>query len=249
MYYTKIKSFTTDQPICQKLEGGKDCYFVQHADIVRHYSQRDLDEQPVIDWVMNNFVKSDKVFVDIGAHIGEYSLQAARKAAHVHSFECYPKSFNYLCANIALQNLHFSIDTHRVALSNKEGVAQCQNRDNIQADGGGNGIVRFNRDSNYDVPMINVPMRTLDSYGLTNIGFIKIDVEGHEKQVLEGATETLRANHYPPFIFESWYPDGREDHLVPKTELRRELFEYIHSLGYVIHPIHGFYEIFLAVHP
>lgn len=42
-----------------------------------------------------------------------------------------------------------------------------------------------------------VPSLTLDSLGLSGVGFIKIDVEGHELAVLEGARETLRA----------WRPD------------------------------------------
>ena len=42
------------------------------------------------------------------------------------------------------------------------------------------------------VETIRVPLRTLDSYNLSNIGFIKIDVEGHELDVLRGAEVTLR---------------------------------------------------------
>jgi hypothetical protein len=36
------------------------------------------------------------------------------------------------------------------------------------------------------------PMRTLDSFNLTNVGFVKIDVEGHEEAVLHGGVETLK---------------------------------------------------------
>ena len=42
------------------------------------------------------------------------------------------------------------------------------------------------------VETVKVPMRTLDSYQLSNVGFIKIDVEGHEEAVLHGSSETLR---------------------------------------------------------
>ena len=249
MFYSKVQSFHTDHPICQHLEGGRGYFFTPTADMGKKHAQRGLDEQPVIDWVLENFVRGDKAFIDIGSHIGGYAVQAASKAAHVHAFECFPVSFHYLCANIALQGVHFSVQAHQVALSNKEGVAMCQNRTTIQADGGGNGLVRFPRDEQLGVSTVQVPTRTLDSYGLTNVGFIKIDVEGHEKEVLEGAVETLKANQYPPFLFESWYPDSNEDHLIPRGKLREDLFAYITSLGYKIHAVQGYHEIFLAVHP
>jgi hypothetical protein len=80
----------------------------------------------------------------------------------------------------------------------------------------------------------------LDSYSLNDIGFIKIDVEGHELQVLKGATETLKENNYPPILFESWPANNTTN-----TTLKDNLFQYLFELGYKIggtpHP-----EIFIA---
>ena len=42
---------------------------------------------------------------------------------------------------------------------------------------------------------MEVPVRTLDSFGLTSVGFIKIDVEGHELAVLQGACKTIALSH------------------------------------------------------
>jgi FkbM family methyltransferase len=246
MYYCRARSIDTEEPVYQKLEGGKDHYFLVAARVAKPCAATGVHEQPIIDWVMDNFVKEGKACVDIGAHMGVYALNMARKASHVYAFECSPQSFNYFCANIALQNLHYSIDRYNVALSNKEGVAQYNIRD--KADGGCNGIVRFQVDEQDKTPTIQVPTRTLDSYGLTNIGFLKIDVEGHEKEVIEGAVETLKANGYPPFIFESWVPDSNNDHNIPRTQLRNELFHFIRGLGYAIHPVAGWPEQFLATH-
>jgi hypothetical protein len=42
------------------------------------------------------------------------------------------------------------------------------------------------------IESVMVNMATLDSFGLTNVGFIKIDVEGHEEAVLHGGLQTLK---------------------------------------------------------
>ena len=245
MYYCKVESINTDEPVYQQLKGGKDYYFFSEARVARDYVNTGLYEKPIIEWVISNFVKEDKAVIDIGAHMGHYTLNMSHKAQRVYSFECSPKSFNYLCANIALQDMNYSVTKYNVALSNKEGVANYYIRDKL--DGGSNGISKFNLDEKNNTPYIEVPTKTLDSFGLKNIGFIKIDVEGHEKEVLEGSLNTLKENDYPPFIFESWSPNNL-DNSIPKTEIREELFSYIKSIGYNIVPISGWSEEFLAVY-
>lgn len=94
-------------------------------------------------------------------------------------------------------------------------------------DGGGNGISKFDWDK--DTKSIKVPVRTLDSYQLSNINFIKIDVEVHEKKVLEGSIETIKNNNYPKILFESWDTNQNTE---TTTLLRKELLEYIISIGY-----------------
>jgi hypothetical protein len=71
--------------------------------------------------------------------------------------------------------------------------------------------------------MIIIP---LDSMQYEKVRLIKIDVEGHELQVLQGAEHTLRENNYPPIIFEAWtwkFP-----------EKRQALFSHLKGLGYEI---------------
>ena len=47
-------------------------------------------------------------------------------------------------------------------------------------------------ESGRTVKTVVAPMRTLDSFQLTQVGFIKIDVEGHEEAVLRGGLATLK---------------------------------------------------------
>ena len=111
-------------------------------------------------------------------------------------------------------------------------------------DGGSNGIERFGVDATK--PTVQVETRTLDSFHLENVGFLKIDVEGHELAVLRGARGTLAANDYPPILFESWRPD-REQEGIPAVKLREELFSFMQGLGYKLEDApHGYGENFIA---
>jgi FkbM family methyltransferase len=49
----------------------------------------------------------------------------------------------------------------------------------------------------------SIVIHTLDSYNIQNIGFIKMDVENNELNVLKGAVNTIKNSEYPSILFES----------------------------------------------
>lgn len=201
-----------------------------------HYEER------LISWCQSIFIKPDKDFVDIGAHIGTWTMGIANHANKTHAFECNAPVFNCLCANVCLKNISYKVNTHNCGLSNKQGEMTYFKR---CPDGGNNGLTRLTSEDN-SLDTDTVKVFKLDDFNLDNIGFIKIDVEGHEKEVLQGALETLKKNNYPPFIFESWasWRDAAEN--IPSIQLRKDLFEYIKSIGYKIIPVNGWDEQFIA---
>ncbi len=242
MYLVKVKSYDTENPLYTKIQDGPDTLFVPEARVAKDYFRTGLYEQAYIEWAVENFADETKDIIDIGAHIGMYTTAFGKKVKRVHSFECSPKSFNFLCANLLLHDLSYKVTKYNVALSDKNGVAKYYIRDPL--DGGGNGISGFACDVNTET--IDVPTITLDSLGLTNINFIKIDVEGHEEQVLRGAVKTLKENNYPRILFESW-PERYED--VPAKTIRNSLFDFLSSLGYKVIQVNGGTDdMFLAEH-
>jgi hypothetical protein len=68
----------------------------------------------------------------------------------------------------------------------------------------------------------------LDTLNIDDINLIKIDVEGLELAVLLGAKDTIERNGFPPIFFEAW---ARKKWFEPR---RKELFDYIESIGYEI---------------
>jgi FkbM family methyltransferase len=239
MYYLQPGSANTESPVFQRLTGDGAIVFPEFHTAKWIY-ETGVPEQSLIEWVRDTYVRPDAVFVDIGAHVGTYSLACAPHAAHTYAFECSPKTFCFLTANVALRGLWDKITPHRIALGNCAVPTSYYVR---SEDGGGNGCKPM--DTALTTETILVEQLTLDSFGITNIGCIKIDVEGFEKEVLQGATTTLKQSKYPPIVFESW---GEWKRGIDAAALRTELFDYVQSLGYKVIPIRGYADMFVAVH-
>lgn len=187
-----------------------------------------LSEQSLIDW-SQQFCSADKTFIDAGAHCGMYALSLAPFCRRVEAFECQRQTFYQLCGGIAL-NSQWNVYAHHVALGNEP---KQVNMNIISLDGGGT-TLRPRADA-FEVQ--SVQMKTLDSYGFDDVCFLKLDVEGSEQAVLQGAKETLSRCHNPPFLFESW-PNS--------DELHRFIRE---DLNYSITPIRGYEYMMLASRP
>ncbi len=247
MFFIKEAGYSEGEPHFQQLPTesndpkARSWFFFPEKETGDWFYRCGFNERALINWVTDTFITTDKVFVDIGAHIGSYTFSCAKKAVHTYAFECSPRTFCYLCANIALHGLEYKVTPHSCALGNRSGEISYVVR---SEDGGGNGVKPLASD-NGAMQRVTVQMRTLDSFGISNIGCIKIDVEGFEKEVLEGAVETLRRSNWPPILFESWGTEcGAE-----KAELHRNLFAYLAELGYQTQRLIGSTDMYLATHP
>lgn len=207
------------------------------------FNSKGMAEKNIILWANENFIKPHLNFVDIGAHVGTYSWMLGKNSLHTYSFECSPTTFCYLAANIALHNLCNKVTPYCCALGDKEGTLDYIVR---SEDGGGNGV-KVLTETDKTLPSFAIPVKTLDSFNIHNIGFIKIDVEGFEKEVLQGATETLKRSNYPPILFESW-GDWKNGPGFNATALQKDLFDYIESIGYKITKVSGIRDTYIADH-
>ena len=137
--------------------------------------------------LLASLVPPDKVAVDVGANKGIYTYHLSRVAKSVVAFEPNPKMYRIL-----RRGLPVNATAHQVALSNRTGTAPLIIPGRSGAYSNQRGTLATQSDRHGDDGHIDVELRTLDSFGLDNVGFIKIDVEGHEREVLEGATDILR---------------------------------------------------------
>lgn len=247
MYLLCEDSAKTEDPLFMKLQKTnpnlkeRQLLFFPEISVAKWFFESGIAEKNLIHWITDTFISSEKDFVDIGAHVGTYSWICGKKANHTHAFECNPKVFCYLAANIALHEMEDKISPYSYALGDKEDTLDYYFRSN---DGGGNGCkVLCQQDEN--CKKIKIKVKTLDSFNLTNVGFIKIDVEGFEKEVILGSMETLIKNNYPNILFESW-GEWKEKEGVPAIKIKQELFKTLQSIGYNIININGFNDMYLA---
>lgn len=136
------------------------------------------------------YSKKDYDFIDIGANIGLHSLAAASVNSNieVYSFEPEPNNFSDFINNITLNQFKtirpFMIGLGDVIRNEKLYVNEAWNK-------GKHSLVnQFPTTSE-----ITIPISTLDTFekNITSSNlFIKIDVEGYEKQVIEGAVNILK---------------------------------------------------------
>lgn len=169
---------------------------------------------PCVTETMYRLIDPGDCVVDVGANVGYLtSLAAARAGASgsVMAFEPHPGVFAVLAANVARWRAPgvASVQTHQSALSDRDGTAELNTGANFHEN---MGLSTLNpveaRAGDGAVP---VAVQQLDDVlGGRSIGVLKIDVEGHEPEVLRGAARLLADGRVRDVIFEDHdpYPDA-----------------------------------------
>jgi len=124
--------------------------------------------------------------IDIGANVGVWSYWLSKHAKKVESFEPNPKIFNVL-KNIKIKN----VNTYNIALSNKSGSVDLlipKGSKGFSNQGASLSSIKVQGEHK----SLSIQAKCLDEYNFLDVNFIKIDVEGHEHEVIEGAKETIK---------------------------------------------------------
>ncbi len=124
--------------------------------------------------------------IDIGANVGVWSYWLSKYAKQVESFEPNPKIFNAL-KNIKIKN----VNSYNIALSNKTGSVDLlipKGRKGFSNQGASLSSIKVQGEHK----SISIEAKQLDEFNFLDVDFIKIDVEGHEHEVIEGARETIK---------------------------------------------------------
>ena len=177
----------------------------------------------------------DLTFVDIGANIGNHSIYFSSIVKYVHAFEVNPLVFNLLKLNAELRR---NITPYNVALGADHSSSKLFiDKSNLGASFIQSKLPIKSNNEDYMKP-INVEIKPFDEYLelCGKIGIIKLDVEGMEYEVLQGAKKTIKK--YAPIILFEQQLDSfvnknsgktRATSLLKKYSYKLYLFRYPHT--------------------
>jgi FkbM family methyltransferase len=166
--------------------------------------------------LLPRFVARDRLAIDVGANVGTYTEALTRLAKGVVAIEANPtwakqlsdmfKGVNVICAAASNTTGHASLRIPRDTAH--LGMATIEDQNVLE---------------NVPVNNVTVDLITIDSLNLENVGFVKIDVEGHEEAVLEGAAGTIQASR-PNLLIEA-----EERH---RPDAVSRIMQRMNSMGY-----------------
>ena len=166
-------------------------------------------------------INKDDVIIDVGAHVGVFTIREAHRVERGFVLAIEPHPFNYLLltSNIKANKLT-NVQALNLALWSSNGSQKLY----LGSSSGSHSLKYYLKDRE---KYIEVQTRTLDSIvkelGIKRVNFIKIDVEGSEMEVLFGARETLKRNN--PVISVAAYHTP--------TEIQ-EVTKYLQGKGYQV---------------
>ncbi len=172
--------------------------------IIRAHKDGNMWEPNIAD-ILTTYANPDSICIDIGALIGTHSFvfsNAVGPKGKVYSFEPQPWAYKSILKTININNIK-NIEVYNMGLSDKKKeLIFCSDVT------GTSHIIEGNTCNTPYTYKIDVTQ--LDNFNLQNISCIKIDVEGHELSVLNGAINTIK-NNKPVIIIEVWNKDNKRD--------------------------------------
>jgi FkbM family methyltransferase len=167
-------------------------------------------EPSTIKWLLRDLLEGDVLF-DIGANVGAYSLVAAAAGTDnlsVYSFEPSPSTFASLCKNVSLNNFGNKIYPLQMALGAKTEVSKFFLSSNVagSAEHALGEAIDMYGNSFIPVEIQTVISITMDDvikiFEIKTPTHIKIDVDGFELNVLQGAKGVLTSSRIRHLLIE-----------------------------------------------
>lgn len=176
-------------------------------------------QQVEIDLLLS-LINENTVIYDIGGNVGYHATAFASKSKHVYTFEASPQHYDLLRRNLD-GNIHCR--HYNLAIGDHNGTINVETVDVTQA--GNYGEACVGSDSGQTVPVRSIDT-LIEKNKLMPPHVMKIDVEGHEPNVLRGALKTIR--QHQPLI----YLEAQDSNNTP--EIYQLLTDLKYSLGWCI---------------
>ncbi len=206
-------------------------FFFSEGFLLKRRIQRSIkrsDEQEIN--LVKKFIKPGSDSIDVGVYRGVYSYEMSKYSEKVHSFEPNPIIFKYIDKNLKkfIKNIHlynFALSNQNKTINLKIPIRNSNSNKEIFEEYYEMGRATIHNENNFEnYENFEIQTKTIDELSFDNkISFIKIDVEGHELEVIEGAKNTIKKDK-PILLVE-----------IEKQYTKKEVAEsinFINSLGY-----------------
>ena len=206
-------------------------FFFPEGYLLKRRLQRSIkrnDEQEIN--LVKKFIKSGTDSIDVGVYRGVYSYEMSKYSEKVHSFEPNPIIFKYINKNLKkfIKNIHlynFALSNQNKTINLKIPIRNSNSNKEIFEEYYEMGKATIHNENNFEnYENFEIQTKKIDELNFDNkISFIKIDVEGHELEVIEGAKNTIKRDK-PVLLVE-----------IEKQYTKKEVAEsinFINSLGY-----------------
>lgn len=175
--------------------------------------------------LLKYLVDKDSVFIDVGSNIGQYICMAEKVLKHenIYAFEPNPILFN------RLKKIFSKVNIFDIAFSDTNSSASFKipSSNDIEYNARGTLNVNFKEDNETQSQLLVVKSQKMDTFceekKIEKINLIKIDVEGHELNVINGALKTIK-KHLPILIIEIEQRHHQQN--------IKEIINYVKEMGY-----------------
>lgn len=166
---------------------------------------------------------SNVLAIDVGANKGYFAIPLSKYFKKVICYEPVSLIYKQLEENVSL-NSFLNIKCQQVAISNFIGEGTIFVQESLDDESNLNtGLSSIDERPIYVVGQEDIQIRTLDSE-VKEVDFIKIDCEGHEYKVLQGAANLIKKN-LPDILWEASITISKEN--------VKRCFIYLNELGYI----------------
>ena len=191
----------------------------------------ELDETQIISTMLHGSAAMPRVMLDVGAHRGTSARHFAGKGWKIFCFEPDPSNRSHLIGRLGDRD-DVIIDTRAVGAESAAGVPFFSSPEST----GISGLSAF-RESHEESGRVDITTveEILDQHGLETIDFLKIDVEGHDFDVLRG----VPWDRVRPMVIECEYEDAKT---LPMGHETDDIVTFLRDRGYAVylsewHPI------------
>jgi FkbM family methyltransferase len=201
----KVKGFFMDafhptHPI--QLPNGKSLSFCLSSEIIYWRMDTFFNKEPeTLKWI--DQISSQEVLFDIGANIGTFSLYAGSRGITVYAFEPEAMNFSELCQNIRLNHLH-KVKPFSLAVSSQNTfiglTPSAENAGEAKHATGYHSQVSHKSTTQYSYSMSIDKL--LEDKSIEFPAYIKVDVDGLERDIINGMVKTLKDSRLKSVLIE-----------------------------------------------